>query len=147
MILHISNGERGYLFRSKRWQSSRESSNNEYLSTYAEHSNFVLYVVLYLKSKFQLFQRNIFTSDFDYIEDVKGYAVSSRKKPMLVDQRGYIYTTVRFSKNSPNVYWRCQKRDCRARAVSLHNKIIHLSGTHDHSIQETSYIVSDRGSE
>ena len=94
-----------------------------------------------------VFKENIFTSDFDYIEDVKGYAVSSRKKPMLVDQRGYIYTTVRFSKNSPNVYWRCQKRDCRARAVSLHNKIIHLSGTHDHSIQETSYIVSDRGSE
>ena len=55
MILHISNGEREYLFRSKRWQSSRESSNNEYLSTYAEHSNFVLYVVLYLKSIFNTY--------------------------------------------------------------------------------------------
>ena len=108
--------------------------------------SFCFYFIYKIKVSI-VFKRNIFTSDFDYIEDVKGYAVSSRKKPMLVDQRGYIYTTVRFSKNSPNVYWRCQKRDCRARAVSLHNKIIHLSGTHDHSIQETSYIVSDRGSE
>ena len=78
MILHISNGERGYLFRSKRWQSSGESSNNEYLSTYAEHSNFVLYVVLYLKSIFNTYnsaKNNIFFKEDSDLHILDSYLI------------------------------------------------------------------------
>ena len=79
--------------------------------------------------------------NFEYIEDVKGYTISSHKKrvkPMLVDQRGHVYQRITFSKNTPKVYWGCEKRrqkslPCRANLVSLHNKIISIKGTHNHS--------------
>jgi hypothetical protein len=96
--------------------------------------------------KIKLLSKNIFSSDFDYIEDVKGYAISNRKKPMLVDQRDYVYTTARFSKNSSTVYWRCQKSGCNARAASLHKKITSLSGRHDHCTPEISIILPDTDS-
>ena len=92
---------------------------------------------------------NIFASDFDYIEDVTGYASSSHKKPLLVDQRGYTYQISRFSKSSSKAFWRCQRSrsrqlPCSARAISLHNKITLLSGAHNHSPPEIPYLLSDK---
>ena len=84
------------------------------------------------------FTKVFFASDFEYIEDVKGYTTSSHKKPMLVDQRGYVYQRIMVSKKSPRAYWGCEKRrqkllPCSAKVVTLHNKIISMKGTHNHS--------------
>jgi len=76
--------------------------------------------------------------DFDYFEEVKGYAESNRGRAMLVDQRGYVYQINRFAKgkNSGNVFWQCQlrrkKEPCKVGAVSRQNKIIKITGVHNH---------------
>jgi len=76
--------------------------------------------------------------DFDYYEEVKGYAESNRGRAMLVDQRGYVYQINRFAKgkNSGNVFWQCQlrrkKEPCKVGAVSRQNKIIKITGVHNH---------------
>ena len=94
------------------------------------------------------FRKKIFASDFDYVEDVKGYTISSHKRPMLVDQRGYTYQISRFSKNSSKAFWRCQRSrsrqiegPCNARAISLHNKITLLSGVHNHNPPEIQQLL------
>ena len=77
-------------------------------------------------------------ADFDYFEEVKGYAESSRGRAMMVDQRGYVYQINRFAKgrNTGNVFWQChlrrKKEPCRVGAVSRQNKIIKFTGTHNH---------------
>ena len=77
-------------------------------------------------------------ADFDYFEEVKGYAESNRGRAMLVDQRGYVYQINRFAKgkNSGNVFWQCQlrrkKEPCKVGAVSRQNKIIKITGVHNH---------------
>jgi hypothetical protein len=69
---------------------------------------------------------------------VKGYAESNRGRAMLVDQRGYVYQINRFAKgkNSGNVFWQCQlrrkKEPCKVGAVSRQNKIIKITGVHNH---------------
>ena len=56
---------------------------------------------------------------------------------MLVDQRGYIYQRIMINNKTTRVYWECEKRrkdhPCKAKAVTLHNKIISLKGIHNHS--------------
>ena len=99
-----------------------------------------------------VFKENVFSSDFDYVEDVKGYTISSHKRPMLVDQRGYTYQISRFSKSSSKAFWRCQRSrsrqiegPCYARAISLHNKITLLSGVHNHNPPEIQkLLLSDK---
>ena len=78
-------------------------------------------------------------ADFAYCEEVKGYAESNRGRAMLVDQRGYVYQINRFAKgkNSGNVFWQCQyrrakKEPCKVGAVSRQNKIIKITGIHNH---------------
>ena len=67
---------------------------------------------------------------------------------MLVDLKGYTYQINRFSKCSSKAFWRCQKSrsrqiegPCNARAISLHNKITLLSGTHNHNPPEIQQLM------
>lgn len=64
----------------------------------------------------------------------KGYVASKKGRPMLVDQRDYVYVTNRLSKKTGRVFWRCSFgfKGCKARAVSEHDKITRLFQTHNH---------------
>ena len=72
--------------------------------------------------------------DFEYVEDVKGYAVSKRGRP-LVDQRNYKYVMNRCSKVDGKAWWKCvayKRLKCRATTVSKKNKILKFGAEHNH---------------
>ena len=74
-------------------------------------------------------------SEFNYVEEVKGYTVSTKGHAFLVDQRNFTYMV--HKKAGKRIFWRChkyKKRDimCKARASTCQNYIMHLSGVHNH---------------
>ena len=72
--------------------------------------------------------------DFEYVEDVKGYAVSKRGRP-LVDQRNYKYVMNRCSKTGGKAWWKCvayKRLKCKATAISKQNKILKFGAEHNH---------------
>ena len=71
-------------------------------------------------------------SDLNYVEEVKGYAVSKYGTAILVDQRDFTYSVDR--KKGNRIFWRCSfyKRKCKARASTYKNYIMNLGGIHNH---------------
>ena len=69
---------------------------------------------------------------FDFVEDAKGFFSSkSNGKIRLVDQRNYTYGVNRKDFNN-KIFWNCTNYQCKARAVTVRNKITKLSGEHFH---------------
>ena len=88
---------------------------------------------------------NLFT-DFEYIEAVKGYVTSKQGRGrMLVDQRGYVYQVNRADKRvEGKVFWQCPLRrksvyKCTVGCVSRQDKIINITGNHNHPPSETNF--------
>ena len=79
-------------------------------------------------------------TEFTCMEDVKGYTIVKRGGIALVDQKNHAYIRNRTRKNG-KIYWQCLKRksNCKARLVTLQNKIIQTSGEHDHPAPEACY--------
>ena len=71
-------------------------------------------------------------SDLNYVEEVKGYTVSTKGHAVLVDQRNYTYNLQR--KKANRIYWNCSKKlqKCKGRASTYGNYIMKLSGIHNH---------------
>ena len=71
-------------------------------------------------------------SDLNYVEEIKGYTVSSHGRAVLVDQRNYTYNMQR--KKANRTYWICSyaHKKCKGRASTYENYIMKLGGTHNH---------------
>ena len=71
-------------------------------------------------------------SDWNYVEEIKGYTVSSHGRAVLVDQRNYTYNMQR--KKANRTYWICSyaHKKCKGRASTYENYIMKLGGTHNH---------------
>ena len=71
-------------------------------------------------------------SEFNYLEDVKGYTVSNHGRAVLVDQRNFTYLTS--NKYGKRTFWKCRKfrKKCKARASTVENYIMSLTGVHNH---------------
>ena len=69
------------------------------------------------------------------MEEVKGYCMSNQGANLLIDQRDYTYSMNAKSRTTCRLYWQCtvrRKAKCKARAVTIGNKITKLSGEHTH---------------
>ena len=68
----------------------------------------------------------------NYVEEVKGYTVSTHGHAMLVDQRNYIYNKDR--KKGNRIFWTCtqKRKKCKGRASTYENYIMKLGGVHNH---------------
>merc|ERR1712223_496341 len=65
--------------------------------------------------------------DLNYVEEVKGYAVSKNGRALLVDQRNYTYWVER--KKGNRMFWRCssyKRYKCKGRASTYENYIMKL---------------------
>ena len=71
-------------------------------------------------------------SDLNYVEEVKGYTVSTKGRAVLVDQRNYTYNYER--KKGNRTYWQCSyaHKKCKCRASTYENYIMKLGGIHNH---------------
>lgn len=72
---------------------------------------------------------------FNYLEEIKGYAQSSKGKAMLVDQRDHLYIVNNYSKTSAKAWWRCNmylKKRCPVTLTSFHGKILQIKHEHNH---------------
>ena len=88
----------------------------------------------YLLAFLRLLVYNFFLhiSEFNYVEDVKGYTVSNHGRAVLVDQRNFTYLTS--NKYGKRTFWKCRKfrKKCKARASTYENYIMSLNGVHNH---------------
>ena len=81
-------------------------------------------------------------SDLNYVEEVKGYAVSKNGRALLVDQRNYTYWVER--KKGNRMFWRCssyKRYKCKGRASTYENYIMKLGATHNHEPDMTEKIL------
>ena len=71
-------------------------------------------------------------SDLNYVEEIKGYTVSSQGRAVLVDQRNYTYNPQK--KTAKRTFWHCTQRHkkCKGRASTYENYIMKLGGIHNH---------------
>ena len=71
-------------------------------------------------------------SDLNYVEEVKGYALNTHGRAVLVDQRNYTYNYER--KKANRTFWICSyaHKKCKGRASTYENYIMKLGGTHNH---------------
>ena len=71
-------------------------------------------------------------SDLNYVEEIKGYTISTHGRAVLVDQRNYTYNVNR--KKANRTFWVCAYRHkkCMARASTCGNYIMKLSAEHNH---------------
>jgi len=72
-------------------------------------------------------------SDLNYVEEIKGYTVSTQGRAVLVDQRNYTYN--KSSKQGNRIFWCCSQKKakkCKGRASTYGNYIMKLGGTHNH---------------
>ena len=61
--------------------------------------------------------------------------MSNRGNAMLVDQRNHTYFWNRKYESTGKIFWTCsgrKKLKCKARVVSVHNKITKITGVHAH---------------
>ena len=67
-------------------------------------------------------------------EEVKEYVMSTKGRPMLMDQNGYIYVNLcTKTVDQSRIYWRCRlKGSCNAKAVTYHHIITRKTGIHNH---------------
>ncbi len=112
--------------------------------------NIVVTTPLQFDPLIQARQRNTFEKqtdnfadvDFDYIEDAKGFSLTQKGNPQLVDQRDKIYQKNRYSSVPGKIFWRCKywkTQRCLAACITLHNKITRLSGEHTCKIPPAKY--------
>ena len=92
-----------------------------------------------LKVKINIFSDHDDKPEIKYEEEIKGYTIARRGAIALVDQRNFTY--IRNGKSqygTGRVWWLCgfarAKGDtnCKARLVTLQNKIIKMSREHNH---------------
>ena len=84
-------------------------------------------------------------SEFNYVEEIKGYAVSNHGRAMLVDQRNYTYILHNKSGVKKNLYWKCRKyrKMCKAKALTHENYILKLNGEHNHDPEIPEIVKTD----
>ena len=82
-------------------------------------------------------------SEFNYLEEIKGYTVSNHGRAVLVDQRNFTYLLVR--KVGKKVNWRCRKHRklCKARATTRDNFIMNFFADHNHDPDEVPEILKN----
>ena len=82
----------------------------------------------------QLFLLHI--SEFNYVEEVKGFTVSHKGGAQLVDQRNFTYSLNK--KAGMRIFWKCHKyrgssiTSCKAGALTYENYILKFNGVHNH---------------
>ena len=96
-----------------------------------------------LKVKINIFSDHDYKPEIKYKEEIKGYTIARRGAIALVDQRNFTY--IRNGKSqygTGRVWWLCgfardlalraKGENCKARLVTLQNKIIKMSREHNH---------------
>ena len=96
-----------------------------------------------LKVKINIFSDHDDKPEIKYEEEIKGYTIARRGAIALVDQRNFTY--IRNGKSqygTGRVWWLCgfardlalraKGENCKARLVTLQNKIIKMSREHNH---------------
>ena len=83
-------------------------------------------------------------SEFNYVEEIKGYTVSNQGRAVLVDQRNFTY--LRVNNYGKRINWRCRKygkwsKLCKARASTYENYIMNLTGIHNHDPDDLPLIM------
>ena len=75
-------------------------------------------------------------SEFNYVEEVKGFTVSHKGGAQLVDQRNFTYSLNK--KAGMRIFWKCHKyrgssiTSCKAGALTYENYILKFNGVHNH---------------
>ena len=83
-------------------------------------------------------------SEFNYVEEIKGYTVSNQGRAVLVDQRNFTY--LRVNNYGKRINWMCRKygkwsKLCKARASTYENYIMNLTGVHNHDPDDLPLIM------
>ena len=83
-------------------------------------------------------------SEFNYVEEIKGYTVSNQGRAVLVDQRNFTY--LRVNNYGKRINWMCRKygkwsKLCKARASTYENYIMNLTGIHNHDPDDLPLIM------
>ena len=100
----------------------------------------------YLLAFLQLLVYNFFLhiSEFNYVEEIKGYTASNQGRAVLVDQRNFTY--LRVNNYGKRINWMCRKygkwsKLCKARASTYENYIMNLTGVHNHDPDDLPLIM------
>ena len=83
-------------------------------------------------------------SEFNYVEEIKGYTASNQGRAVLVDQRNFTY--LRVNNYGKRINWMCRKygkwsKLCKARASTYENYIMNLTGVHNHDPDDLPLIM------
>ena len=83
-------------------------------------------------------------SEFNYVEEIKGYTASNQGRAVLVDQRNFTY--IRVNNYGKRINWMCRKygkwsKLCKARASTYENYIMNLTGVHNHDPDDLPLIM------
>ena len=75
---------------------------------------------------------------------MKGYTLIRRGGIALVDQRNHSYIRNRKSESTDRIWWLCSSarrkgENCKARLITIQNKVIKMSGEHNHPAPEACY--------